>query len=124
MHVVEDEPTFDALTRPADDRLVVAYFWGPDCPNCEVFAADVPGLLPALPEGTQVLKVNAYEQPELARRFGLFGVPAFVLFKGGRKLGMMRQYYGRQYFLDVLREQAAGVGARQNDTDAASDSVG
>lgn len=111
MQVVTDESTFDRLTQRADDALVIAYFWGPDCPNCEVFAADVPGLLPDLPPGAQVLKINAYEQPELARRFGLFGVPAFVLFKGGRKLGMMRQYYGKQYFLDVAREQASGVGA-------------
>ncbi len=115
MQVVTDEPTFDALINPPDDTLVVAYFWGPDCPNCEVFAADVPNVLPLLPAGTRVLKVNAYEQPELARRFGLFGVPAFVLFKGGRKLGMMRQYYGRQYFIDVVTEQAAGVGATRSD---------
>ena len=31
--------TFDAqLAQPG---LVVAYFWGPECPNCEVFARDL-----------------------------------------------------------------------------------
>jgi len=98
--------TFDELiASPAP--LVVVYFWGPQCPNCEVFAKDLPGLLTEVPEGVRVVKVNAYEYPELARRFALFGVPAFVLFKGGRKLGMMRQYHGREYWGRVISEQAA-----------------
>lgn len=99
--------TFDTLTRLAPDQLVVAYFWGPDCPNCDVFAADVPGLLDGLPENVKFVKVNAYEHTELARRFALFGVPAFVLFRGGKVLGMMREYKGREFWRDVVREQAA-----------------
>ncbi len=99
--------TFDALTQRSDDALVVTYFWGPDCPNCEVFAADLPALLEDLPPGVRVIKTNAYEYPELARRFGIFGIPCFVLFKRGRKLGMMREYHGREYWKAVIREQAA-----------------
>jgi thiol-disulfide isomerase/thioredoxin len=100
--------TFDALMK-APGPLVVAYFWGPDCPNCEIFARDLPELVPALPAGVRVVKVNAYEYPELARRFGIAGIPAFVLFKDGKRLGMMRQYHGREYWMTVVREQAAGV---------------
>lgn len=104
--------SFDELIA-AQDVLVVAYFWGPDCPNCEVFARDLPGLLEATSEvKARLVKVNAYEFPELARRFALFGIPGFVLFKGGKKLGMMRQYYGREYWTAVITEHAAGVGAR------------
>jgi thiol-disulfide isomerase/thioredoxin len=96
--------TFDQLV--AGDGLVVTYFWGLDCPNCEVFARDLPALLSEVPAGVRVVKVNAYEYPDLAQRFALFGIPAFVLFKGGRKLGMMRQYYGREYWRRVIEEQA------------------
>jgi thiol-disulfide isomerase/thioredoxin len=39
---------FDQLTSAADG-LVVAYFWGPECPNCEIFARDFPGLIPEVP---------------------------------------------------------------------------
>ena len=99
--------TFDELIA-TPDVLVVAYFWGPDCPNCEVFARDLPGLLVELPEGVRLVKVNAYEHPELARRFALFGIPAFVLFRNGKKLGMMRQYHGREYWRLVVTEQAEG----------------
>lgn len=101
--------SFDELIGTGPE-LVVAYFWGPECPNCEVFARDLPGLLAELPQqGVRVVKVNAYEHPELARRFALFGIPGFVLFKGGKKLGMMRQYHGREYWKAVVTEQAAAA---------------
>ncbi len=100
--------TFDALIASGPDELVVVYFWGPDCPNCEIFARELPELLPELPEGrVRLVKTDAYAHPELARRFAIAGIPAFVLFRGGRKLGMMRQYYGRAYWLGVVHEQAA-----------------
>jgi thioredoxin-like negative regulator of GroEL len=103
--------SFDELIA-AQDLLVVVYFWGPDCPNCEVFARDLPDLLEAIPQtGIKVVKVNAYEFPELARRFALFGIPGFVLFKGGKKLGMMRQYNGREFWKTVVTEQALGITA-------------
>ena len=98
--------TFDALTQ-TQGALMVFYFWGPDCPNCEIFARDLPGLLTELPAGVRVVKVDAYEYPELATRFGIFGIPSFVLFKDGKKLGMMRQYNGREFWKTVIAEQAA-----------------
>ncbi len=102
--------TFDALLQAPEDTLVVVYFWGPECPNCEVFARDLPGLIDELSgERLRLVKVNAYEHTALARRFALFGIPGFVLFKGGRKLGMMRQYYGREYWRRVLSEALTGA---------------
>lgn len=103
--------SFDELiTSP--DGLVVVYFWGPECPNCEIFARDLPQLATEIPQdGVRIVKVNAYEYPELARRYALFGIPGFVLFKGGKKLGMMRQYHGREYWRTVITEQAQGLTA-------------
>ena len=104
-HVTPDN--FDSVT--AADGLVVSYFWGPDCPNCEIFARDLPELLTEIPPEVKVIKVNAYEYPDLATRFSIFGIPAFVLFKNGKKLGMMREYRGREFWKAVVREQAAGI---------------
>jgi thioredoxin 1 len=103
--------SFDELIA-APEGLVVVYFWGPECPNCEIFARDLPQLATEIPQqGVKIVKVNAYEFPELARRYALFGIPGFVLFKGGKKLGMMRQYHGREYWRTVITEQAQGLTA-------------
>ncbi|ATB29186.1 thioredoxin family protein [Melittangium boletus] len=97
--------TFDALVLEPQGELVVVDFWGPGCPNCDIYAAAEPALLSEL-EGARmrVVKVNAYEHEELARRFGLYGIPTFLLFRDGRRIGKMSQYYGRDYWLGVIRE--------------------
>jgi thiol-disulfide isomerase/thioredoxin len=105
--VVGTPETLDTFIASPLHQLVVVYFWGPQCPNCEVFARDLPDLLSALPSNVTLVKTNAYEYPELATRFALFGIPAFVLFRGGKKLGMMREYYGRSTWQAIVEEKAA-----------------
>lgn len=97
--------TFDALVLEPRGELVVVDFWGTGCPNCEVYAAAEPSLLAELQGAAlRVVKVDAYTHEELARRFGIFGIPTFLLFRDGKLLGKMSQYYGREYWLGVIRD--------------------
>ena len=100
-----DGASFDSLTYDARNELVVVDFWGPGCPNCELFAQAAPRLLQQL-EGApiRIVKVNAYENEELARRFGLFGIPTFLLIRDGRLLGRMSEFHGDDYWLQVVRD--------------------
>jgi thioredoxin 1 len=110
--VVEATPEeFDELLGSASDALVVLYMWGPDCPNCEVFARRLPHLLEGL-AGVNVhfVKVDVYTHPELARRYGVYGIPHFVLFREGRRLGRMSQFRGDAFFTQVIREHLAPGG--------------
>lgn len=103
--VAADAASFDAEVRARRDELVVLYFWGHDCPNCEVFAEHLPSVLAELGDvPARLVKVNAYDEPDLAREFGLYGIPAFFLFRDGKKLGRMSEFRGKRYFVDVLRE--------------------
>ncbi len=101
--------TFDQLIQERD-KLIVVYFWGTDCPNCDVFKAALPSMMPelsALP--IRFISVDAYTHMDLARRFGLAGVPAFLLFRNGDRLGMMREFRGKAFFTAVLRENCPVV---------------
>lgn len=86
-------------------RLLVVYFWGAKCPNCELFASRLPHLLNAL-EGQPVdlIKVDAYQEPEVATRFGVHGIPAFFLFRDGVRLGRMSEFRGDAFWLSVVRD--------------------
>lgn len=94
----------DALAREPD-ALTVLYLWGRNCPNCELFAKRLPTLLAEIPDApVRLLKVNVYDVPAVAHRFGVHGIPHFVLFRGGKKLGRMSEFRGDRYWLDVVRE--------------------
>ncbi|HSP20659.1 MAG TPA: thioredoxin family protein [Myxococcaceae bacterium] len=102
--VAATEDTFDReLAAPG--HLVIAEFWGDGCPNCDVFHEAKPSLLSELGDvPLKLVTVDAYAHPALARRFGLFGIPAFLLFRDGRLLGRMSEYRGRQFWLGVVRD--------------------
>jgi len=46
--------------------------------------------------------------PQLARRYGVHGIPHFLLFRGRRRLGRMSEFRGDAFFTQVIREQLAG----------------
>jgi thiol-disulfide isomerase/thioredoxin len=104
---------FDAILAQKTGVLVVLYMWGPDCPNCDFFATRFPALLHALAGANVVfVKVDVYEHPELARRYGVYGIPCFMLFRGGRRIGKMSEFQGDAFFTDVIREQLPDTSAR------------
>jgi thioredoxin 1 len=88
------------------DALTIVYLWGHDCPNCEVFKNHLPEIgreLEGLP--FRFLKVNVYDEPEVARRFGVYGIPTFLLYRHGKLIGKMTSFQGVEYFVTVVREQ-------------------
>jgi thioredoxin-like negative regulator of GroEL len=96
---------FDAFLASRNDILIVLYMWGPDCPNCEFFAKRMPALMEQLKGAPLVLvKVDVYARPELARRYGVFGIPHFLLFRAGKRLGKMSEFRGDAYWLGVIRD--------------------
>ena len=101
---------FDELLAERAAALVVLYMWGPDCPNCDFFATRLPGLLRAL-AGADVLfvKVDVYTYPELARRYGVYGIPHFLLFRAGKRIGKMSEFRGDGFFTAVIREHLPGA---------------
>ncbi|HLT29533.1 MAG TPA: thioredoxin family protein [Myxococcaceae bacterium] len=111
VEIVEADPqTFDALTFGAKDLLVVVDFWGENCPNCEVFARELPHLLEELGDvPLRIVKVDAYTHDGLATRFGLHGIPTFLVIRDGKLLGKMSQYRGRAWWLGVVRDHLPGA---------------
>jgi thioredoxin 1 len=103
------EATFDELVLSPKDELVVVDFWGEGCPNCAFFESHRPKLLERLDgRPLRVVRVNAYAEEGLARRFGLFGIPAFLLFRNGKLLGRMSEYKGPDFWMAVVTERLSG----------------
>lgn len=107
-----DGESIDAAIAAAGDALVCVFFWGGDCFNCEMAKT----ALLAQPEpmrslGLHWLHANVYAHPELGQRFGLHGIPVFLFFHRGKKLGRATGWHGHAQFAAAVanaRNKLAG----------------
>jgi thioredoxin 1 len=98
---------FEARLALASSRLLVVYLWGPACPNCVIFKRSLPKLLERLTDvDAELIEIDVYAHPEIATRYGVMGIPHFLLFKSGQKPGKMSEFRGEKYWGTVLREHA------------------
>lgn len=103
--IVSNAASFSRDVLEVKNELVILYLWGHQCPNCEIFAAHLPKVLDELGDvPARVVKINVYEESSVATDLAVFGIPAFFLFRDGKKLGRMSEFRGLRFFVDVVRE--------------------
>jgi len=77
----------------SSDKLVLIDFWAPWCMPCRIMAPVLEEFATKHGSEVEVAKVNVDDEPELARRFNVDGIPCFILFKNGKPV---RQTVGYQ----------------------------
>lgn len=99
---------FDERMAAESEQLVGVFFWGHDCPNCEVAKKM---LFQDLEEftsfGFKWFHVNVYEDSDLGTRFGLHGIPTFLFFFKAKRLGKISPFPGTEAFFEALRNLKA-----------------
>ena len=102
----------DADLAADDNRIAVLFLWGRDCPNCDIAKRQILLTLERFQHpGLRWLHDNVYDDPKMATRFGLHGIPAFFLFHRGRKLGRISPWPGTEAFMEAVEKQVALTGA-------------
>jgi thioredoxin 2 len=73
-----------AKHRDKNDIAVLVDVWAPWCGPCRMMGPMFEAAAAELEPEVRLIKVNADEQPGIAADYGVAGIPALLLFQGGR----------------------------------------
>ena len=74
---------------------VVVDFWAPWCGPCRAIAPILDELAGEYTGTVKVAKVNVDEEPALAQRFGVRGIPTLYVIENGKETSQMVGFSGR-----------------------------
>ena len=80
------DSTFDQDVVKASN-LVLVDFWAEWCGPCRALAPKLEEIASEMATQVKVLKMNVDENPQTPGQFGIRGIPAMLLFKGGKQVG-------------------------------------
>ncbi len=66
--------------------VVMVDFWAPWCGPCRIIAPTIEELAKEYADKVKVGKLNTDENPEIATRYGIMGIPTIMFFKDGQRV--------------------------------------
>ena len=82
-----DAGTHDRVLR--DGLPVLVDYWAPWCGPCRMMAPEFARAAKALAPATRLMKLNTEDHPQISARAGIRGIPALILYRGGRELARL-----------------------------------
>ena len=98
---------FDSAVLQATEPVLVD-FWGPGCPPCRTIAPMIEELAAENADSIKVAKVNVYDSPNVAAKYGITGIPTLILFKGGEVADRFMGIQPKSRLQDAIDEAAGG----------------
>uniref|UniRef100_A0A7C4ELH1 Thioredoxin n=1 Tax=Thermodesulfovibrio aggregans TaxID=86166 RepID=A0A7C4ELH1_9BACT len=66
--------------------IIMVDFWAPWCGPCRIIAPTIEELAKEYADKIKVGKLNTDENPEIATRYGIMGIPTIMFFKDGQRV--------------------------------------
>ena len=88
-----DGPTFEADVLQSQQPVVVDFYaeW---CPPCKLLEPVVERLADEYAGKVKIGKLNTDENPDIALRYGVMGIPTLGMFRGGKLVDRLVGYPG------------------------------
>ncbi|MBB4611929.1 thioredoxin family protein [Novosphingobium taihuense] len=81
------DATFEVEIEKSDKPVLID-FWAPWCGPCLALLPTIEGLASVYEGDVKVVKVNVDENPAIADRFGVQGIPHLALLANGRTIAL------------------------------------
>lgn len=112
------EVELDQVLAASAATLDILFLWGRDCVNCDIAKREILGSVERFHwADVRWLHDNVYDDADMGTRFGLHGIPAFIVFHRTRKIGRITAWPGTDAFVATVDRQIALV-ATQHAADA------
>jgi len=94
---------FEALR--AEERFVLVDFYADWCPPCRMLAPELEQVGAKMGHELLIVKVDVDAHQELARQYGVSGIPHLILYRNGKRLGTRSGYYSQDDLLSWIKAQ-------------------
>ena len=95
---------FDTIIN--DSRPVIIDFHALWCGPCKVQSPILKELATELGERVKVIKIDVDQNPEIASRYHIQGVPTLAIFKNGKLLWRQSGVVSKQQLINVLNQNS------------------
>lgn len=90
--------------------MILVDFWAPWCGPCQMIAPIVDDLASEYEGKLKVLKLNTDENPDVAGRYQVMGIPTLMFFKGGTVIEKIVGAASKKQFKDKIDSLLAKTG--------------
>jgi thioredoxin 1 len=102
------DDTFDAEVLRASGPVIVD-FWAEWCGPCKQMSPHLESLSEELGAAAAIVKLNIEENPMTAGRFGVRGLPTFMIFQDGKVTATHLGAMSKQRMSDWLKESTPSL---------------
>ena len=96
------DQTFDAHVA---NGVTLVDFWASWCGPCRMQMPIIEETVNTLPQGVKIAKVNVDEAADLAQKYGISGVPTWVVFRDGREIYRTSGVQSREELLELAKRE-------------------
>lgn len=90
-------------------KLVVADFWAPWCPYCTRLKPIFESIANDYTQQMEFVKVNVDEEPNIASKYGIQGIPVVKFFCEGKEVGEVVGYVRREVLKQEIDKTASNA---------------